>query len=262
MISLGGGVTGDIAGFAAATFMRGVPFVQVPTTLLSMVDASVGGKVGVDLPQGKNLAGAFKQPALVVIDPGVLATLPTEEVRSGMSETIKHGIIGAPDLFAELETPRSGSQFPISVFQLERALEVKIQVVESDPFEEGRRAVLNLGHTVGHALERLSDFSLRHGEAVAIGMVAAARISAELGRAEPSLPGQIESALAAWDLPVRCPPHKAGEICEAMAHDKKRRGRALRWVLPNAVGHVEITDDVPRQVVASVLSGMGARSEE
>ncbi len=262
VISLGGGVTGDIAGFAAATFMRGIPFVQVPTTLLSMVDASVGGKVGVDLPQGKNLAGAFKQPALVVIDPGVLATLPAEEVRSGMSETIKHGIISAPDLFAELESPRQGARFPISVSQLERALEVKIQVVESDPFEEGRRAVLNLGHTVGHALERLSDFRLRHGEAVAIGMVAAARISVELGRAEASLPDRIEAALAAWDLPVRCPMHGVDEIWEAMAHDKKRRGRALRWVLPHAIGQVEITDAVPRRVVASVLSGMGARSEK
>ena len=262
VISLGGGVTGDIAGFAAATYMRGVPFVQVPTTLLSMVDASVGGKVGVDLPQGKNLAGAFKQPALVVIDQGVLVTLPAEEVRSGMSEAIKHGIIGATDLFAELEAPHSGSQFPISVSQLERTLEVKIQVVEADPFEEGRRAVLNLGHTVGHALERLSDFRLRHGEAVAIGMVAAARISAELGRAEPSLPGRIEGVLAAGGLPVRCPPHRVDEIWEAMAHDKKRRGRALRWVLPHAIGHVEITDAVQRQVVTSVLSGMGARSEE
>jgi 3-dehydroquinate synthase len=262
VLSLGGGVTGDIAGFAAATFMRGIPFVQVPTTLLSMVDASMGGKVGVDLPQGKNLAGAFKQPALVVIDPAVLATLPAEEVRSGMSEAIKHGIIGAPDLFAELESPIPGSQFPMSVSQLARTLEVKIQVIEADPFEQGRRAVLNLGHTVAHALERLSDFSLRHGEAVAIGIVAAARISAELGRSEPSLPGRIETALAAWDLSVRCPPFGVDEIWQAMAHDKKRRGRSLRWVLPHAIGHVEIADDVPRKVVTSVLAGMGARSRE
>jgi shikimate kinase/3-dehydroquinate synthase len=260
VISLGGGVTGDTAGFAAATFMRGVPFVQVPTTLLSMVDASVGGKVGVDLPQGKNLAGAFKQPALVVVDTGVLMTLPEGEVRSGMSEVIKHGIIGAPDLFAELESLSPGPRCPMSVSQLMRALEVKIQVVEDDPFEHGRRAVLNLGHTVAHALERLSHFSLRHGQAVAIGIVAAARISAELGRAEPSLPGRIEAALAAWGLLVRCPPFGTDEIWEAMAHDKKRRGRSLRWVLPHAIGHVEIADAVPRQVVTSVLTGMGARS--
>ena len=154
------------------------------------------------------------------------------------------------------------ARFPMSVSQLKRALEVKIQVIEADPFEQGRRAVLNLGHTVAHALERLSDYGLRHGEAVAIGMVAAARISAELGRAEPSLPGRIEAALAAWGLPVRCPPFGVGDIWEAMAHDKKRRGRSLRWVLPHAIGHVEITDAVPRQVVTSVLTGMGARSEK
>jgi len=262
VVSLGGGVTGDVAGFAAATFMRGVPFVQVPTTLLSMVDASVGGKVGVDLSQGKNLAGAFKHPVLVVIDPKVMATLPDEEVRSGMAEVIKHGVIGDPDLLLELESPPSTTRFDASVSQLARALSVKIQVVEEDPFEQGRRAVLNLGHTVGHALERLSDFSLRHGEAVAIGMVAAARISAEMGRAETSLPGRIEAVLAAWDLPVHCPPFDSEEICEAMSHDKKRRGASLRWILPHAIGHVEVADDVPDPVIFSVLTGMGARSRE
>ena len=262
VVSLGGGVTGDVAGFAAATFMRGVPFVQVPTTLLSMVDASVGGKVGVDLPQGKNLAGVFKQPVLVVIDPKVMATLPDGEVRSGMAEVIKHGIIGAPDLFLELESRPSTTGFEASVAQLARALAVKIQVVEEDPFEQGRRAVLNLGHTVGHALERLSDFGLRHGEAVAIGMVAAARISAEMGRAEASLPGRIEAALAAWGLPVRCPPFSIEEIGEAMIHDKKRRGASLRWILPHSIGHVEVADDVPDPIVFSVLTGMGARSRE
>jgi shikimate kinase/3-dehydroquinate synthase len=262
VVSLGGGVTGDVAGFSAATFMRGVPFVQVPTTLLSMVDASVGGKVGVDLPQGKNLAGAFKQPVLVVVDPGVLATLPDEEVRSGMAEVIKHGIIGDPELFLELESPPSTARFEASVSQLARALTVKMQVVEDDPFEQGRRAVLNLGHTVGHALERLSDFNLRHGEAVAIGMVAAARISAEMGRAEASLPGCIEAALAAWGLPVRCPPFDIEEIFEAMSHDKKRRGHSLRWILPHAIGHVEVADDVPEPIVFSVLTSMGARSRE
>jgi shikimate kinase/3-dehydroquinate synthase len=260
VVSLGGGVTGDVVGFAAATFMRGIPFVQVPTTLLSMVDASVGGKVGVDLPQGKNLAGAFKQPVLVVIDPEVIATLRDEEVRSGMAEAIKHGIIGAPELFAELESPASADRSAISTSWLARMLDVKIQIVEADPFEQGRRAVLNLGHTVAHALERLSDFSLRHGEAVAIGIVAAARISAEMGRAGASLPGRIEAALAAWGLPVRCPPFDVETIGEVMLHDKKRRGSSLRWVLPEAIGHVEVTDDVPDQTVISVLAGMGARS--
>jgi shikimate kinase/3-dehydroquinate synthase len=259
VLSLGGGVTGDIAGFAAASFMRGVRFVQVPTTLLAMTDASVGGKVGVDLPQGKNLVGAFKQPAAVGMDPLVLATLPEEEVRSGMAEVIKHGIIGDPDLLAELEAATPNARYPISTSLLAQSLQVKIQVVESDPYEQGHRAVLNLGHTVGHGLERLSDFSLRHGEAVAIGMVAASRIALELGRADRSLSDRIEAILRAWGLPVRCPPYDAGAIWEAMTHDKKRRGRTLRWVLPHAIGHVEIVEDVPLGVVKSVLQDLGAR---
>jgi shikimate kinase/3-dehydroquinate synthase len=272
VLSLGGGVTGDVAGLAAATFMRGVRFAQVPTTLLAMVDASVGAKTGVDLPQGKNLVGAFKQPVLVVIDPTVLATLPVEEIRSGMAEVIKHGVISAPALFAELESrppqsPISNLQSPISVLhspfsistsQIAHSLHVKIDVVEEDPFEGGRRAVLNLGHTVGHALERLSGFTLRHGEAVGIGMVAAARIAAELRRADPALAGRIEEVLSAWGLPVRCPSFEADAIWDAMAHDKKRRGRSLRWVLPRAIGQVEITEDVPRDVVLAVLRDLGA----
>jgi len=207
----------------------------------------------VDLAQGKNLVGAFKQPAMVIIDPVVLATLPEAEIRSGMAEVLKHGIIDAPDLFAELESHRPGGGPPLSTRQLARTLQVKIDVVELDPFEQGRRAVLNLGHTVGHGLERVSGFSLRHGEAVAVGLVAAARISAELGRAAPTLSERIEAALRAWVLPVRCPPYPVEAIWEAMAHDKKRRGRSLRWVLPHDIGHVELVDDVPEPVVKSVL---------
>jgi 3-dehydroquinate synthetase len=252
--------------------MRGVRFAQVPTTLLAMVDASVGAKTGVDLPQGKNLVGAFKQPALVVVDPTVLATLPVAEIRSGMAEMIKHGVISAPALFAELESspppspisnphspsPILHSPFSISASQIARSLHVKIDVVEEDPFEGGRRAVLNLGHTVGHALERLSGFTLRHGEAVGIGMVAAARIAAGLDRADPALAGRIAEVLSAWGLPVQCPSFEADAIWDAMAHDKKRRGRALRWVLPRAIGQVEITEDVPRDVVLAVLRDLGA----
>jgi len=282
VLALGGGVTGDVAGFAAASFMRGVRFVQVPTTLLAMVDASVGGKTGVDLPQGKNLVGAFKQPALVVVDPTVLATLPPEEIRSGLAEVIKDGVIGDPDLFAELEagvhyTQRESHSaalrglesdsaalqgLKIDNAHIARALGVKIEIVEKDPFEGGRRAVLNLGHTVGHALEKLSGFGLRHGEAVGIGIVAAARIAVKLNRADPSLPGRIAALLAAWGLPVQCPPFDADAIWEAMAHDKKRQGRGLRWVLPRAIGAVEITEDVPPHIVNSVLGSMGARSKK
>jgi len=285
VLSLGGGVTGDIAGFAAASFMRGVPFAQVPTTLLSMVDASVGGKTGVDLPQGKNLVGAFKQPVVVVIDPLVLSTLEEAEIRSGMAEVIKHGVIGAPGLFTDLEragealasgagqprtAPPSGlaasaAHTSITTPQIAQALRVKIRIVEEDPYEHGRRATLNLGHTVGHAVETLSGFELRHGEAVSIGMVAAARIAASLGRAESHLVERIEAVLAAWGLPVRCTapdgaPFQAHRIWQAMAHDKKRRGDALRWILPLAVGEVTISEDVPRQLVLSVLREMGATS--
>ena len=262
VLSLGGGVTGDISGFAAATYLRGVCFVQAPTTLLAMADASVGGKTGVDLSQGKNLVGAFKQPALVLIDPMVLATLPPEEMRSGMAEVLKHGILADPSLFAELERPPSTLQPPISAAQLARTLRVKIDVVEADPFEQGRRAVLNLGHTAGHALEKLSGFSLRHGEALSIGLVAAARIAAELGLADLPLAERIEGALAAWGLPTRCPPFGVEAIWTAMAHDKKRRGGSLRWILPRAIGHVEIAGDVPPGVVKSVLQGLGAAEGE
>jgi len=259
VLSLGGGVTGDIAGFAAASFMRGVPFVQAPTTLLAMTDASVGGKTCVDLPQGKNLVGAFKQPEVVVIDPAMLATLPKAEIRSGMAEVLKHGVLADAQLFAELESPPGDATLPISGSQLARSLRVKIEVVEKDPYERGWRAVLNLGHTVGHGLERLSGFRLRHGEAVAIGLVAAARIAARLDRAAPTLAGRIEAALSAWGLPVRCPAHSVAAIWAALTHDKKRRGRTLRWILPRAIGQVEIASAVPEAVVRSVLREMGAR---
>jgi shikimate kinase/3-dehydroquinate synthase len=259
VLALGGGVTGDVAGFAAASFMRGVRLAQVPTTLLAMVDASVGGKTGVDLPQGKNLVGAFKQPAVVLIDPMVLGTLPAEEFRSGLAEMVKGGVIGDPELFAALAGEATKQ---ISHQLIARALRVKVGIVEQDPLEGGPRAALNLGHTVGHALEQLSGFSLRHGEAVAIGMVAAARIAAELGQAEPSLAERIGAVLSAWGLPVRCPPFPMDAIWQAMVHDKKRRGGQLVWVLPQDIGRVAITGDVPQPVVESVLADMGARREK
>lgn len=270
VLALGGGVTGDIAGFAAASYMRGVRFVQVPTTLLAMVDASVGGKTGIDLPQGKNLVGAFKQPALVLIDTTLLATLPEDELRSGMSEMLKHGIIGDAGLFARLETHHdtvdqhqqdSTDAGPLSASELARAIRVKIDIVEQDQYEQGQRAVLNLGHTVGHALEKLSGFSLRHGEAVAIGMVAATRIAVALGQADRSLIDRIERALTAWELPVRCPPFDIDAIRDAMAHDKKTHGQSPRWILPRDIGQVAIVEDIPYNIVKSVLSELGARSD-
>jgi 3-dehydroquinate synthetase len=222
-----------------------------------MVDASVGGKTAVDLPQGKNLVGAFKQPALVIVDPAVLRTLPTGEIASGMAELIKHGVIADEDLFAELEatmrTPEAWGG------RIARSLQVKIDVVERDPFERGWRAVLNLGHTTGHALEQISGFRLRHGEGVSIGTVAAARIAAQTGRAHPSLAERIAAVMAAHHLPVECPPFAADAIWGAMGRDKKKRGRALRWILPRAIGEIEIVEDVPRGVVLGVLREMGAK---
>lgn len=255
VVSLGGGVTGDIAGFAAATFMRGVKFVHVPTTLLAMIDASVGGKTGVDLALGKNLVGAFKEPSFVLIDPSVLSTLPANELRKGIAETIKHGIIGAPDLFAVLE----GGLVQITPELIASSLRTKIEIVEQDPYEDGPRAVLNLGHTVGHALERLSGFHLAHGEAVAIGLAATVRIAARLKMADQDLIDRIAKVLSVWGLPTRVPSYPADEIITAMAHDKKRINGRLRFIIPRGIGRVEIVDDVPPDIIRSVLCEMKAR---
>ncbi len=262
-LALGGGVTGDIAGFAAATFMRGTRFVQVPTSLLAMTDASVGGKTGVDLPQGKNLVGAFKQPELVLIDLDVLDTLPEAEFRSGMAELLKHGVIADALLVESRKSKVESPDFELWTFDfrpeiLARSLQVKIAIVEEDPFERGRRAVLNLGHTTAHGLEQVSEFTLRHGDAVSIGMVAAAHIAEALGRAEAGLAARIADVLAAWGLPVTCPPYPVEAIWAAMMHDKKKQGKGLRWVLPRALGDVEVVDDVPEGLVRQILVEMGA----
>ena len=183
VIALGGGVVGDMAGFAASTYMRGINWIAVPTTLLSMVDASLGGKTGFDLPEGKNLIGAFYPPKLVLADPSLLLTLPERELRSGMAEVVKHGIISDPELFAlcarGLDWVKNNLEEVVK-----RAMAVKIKVIEEDPYEKGFRAALNLGHTVGHAVELVSKFNLRHGEAIAIGMVAEAKYSARVGLAD------------------------------------------------------------------------------
>jgi 3-dehydroquinate synthase len=262
VLALGGGVTCDVAGLAAATYMRGLPVIQVPTTLLSMVDASVGGKTAVDLPEGKNLVGAFKQPALVVIDPDVLRTLPEGEVASGMAELIKHGVLADAGLFEELAQMGTVPADREWERWIARSLQVKIDVVEQDPFERGLRAVLNLGHTAGHALEQLSGFSLRHGEGVSVGMVVAARIAVAQGMAAGDLPDRIATVLRAHGLPVTCPPHDPEQIWEAMGRDKKKRGKTLRWILPRAIGTVEIVEGVPRQVVVGALCETGAGGDD
>jgi len=244
VVALGGGVIGDLAGFVAATWLRGVPFVQVPTSLLAMVDASVGGKVAVDLPQGKNLVGAFHQPAVVLIDPQVLSTLPAAEYRAGLAEVVKAALIGDPALFEQL-----AGDGPASLAALiADAVRVKARIVERDPYEMGERAWLNLGHTFGHALELLSGFSLRHGEAVALGLVAAAELSARLAYCDHTLPARVRSVVARLGLPLRwpCDPEQA---YAAMAGDKKRRGRTLRFVLLRRIGAVELVEGVPEAAV-------------
>ncbi len=252
VIALGGGVVGDVAGFAAVTYLRGVPFVQIPTSLLAMVDASVGGKTGVDLPQGKNLVGAFKQPALVLIDPAVLSTLPPAEFRSGLAEVVKHGIIGAPELFEALEG--KDEAIPPALAELiAEAVRVKVAVVEEDPFESGRRAVLNLGHTFGHAIEIVSGYRTRHGEGVAIGLAAATRLAARRGLCDPALVRRVEGVLERLDLPTRAVGLSPEAIVAAMATDKKRAGSRLRFVLPRAIGDVDVFDDVASEEVLAVL---------
>jgi 3-dehydroquinate synthetase len=214
-----------------------------------MVDASVGGKVAVDHPRGKNLIGAFKQPALVLIDPLALATLDETEMRSGWAEVIKAGVIGSPSLFRQLEEGGNEPSLPV----ISEAIRVKVAIVEEDPYEQGRRAVLNLGHTFGHALEVLSGFTLRHGEAVSMGMVAAARTAVALGLCGETVERRLTALLRHFGLPTRCAGYDPEEVWEAMATDKKKRGKKLRFVLPKAIGQVVVTDQVPQAVVLEVL---------
>lgn len=254
IVGLGGGVVGDMAGFAAATYLRGAPFVQIPTSLLAMVDASVGGKTGVDLPQGKNLVGAFKQPVVVVIDPDVLAELPAAEFRSGLAEIVKHGILGAPELFGQME-----GEGPTNLSQMiADAVRVKVDVVIEDPFERGRRATLNLGHTFGHAIEQVSGYRLRHGEAVAVGTVAAARMAVALNRCDAQTASRIESCLDRLGLPTSASGLDLDDVYAMMFQDKKRSGKMLRFIVPQAIGDVVIIDDpgasLAREALASVLT--------
>ncbi len=257
IVALGGGVIGDMAGFAAATYLRGVPFVQMPTTLLAMVDSSVGGKVAVDHPRGKNLIGAFKQPALVIADLDVLQTLPPAEYRAGLAEVIKAGIIAAPELFAYLEEGGAGD----SAWPIAEAIRVKVEVVQEDPYERGRRAVLNLGHTFAHAFELLSDYQMRHGEAVSVGLVAAARLAEAVGLAEEPLAARLMRCLAAHGLPTSPPPLDPDAVWDAMGSDKKRQGGRIRFILPRRIGDVVISDAVRREDVRRALRALCGQGE-
>ena len=267
ILALGGGVVGDMAGFVAATYLRGVRLVQCPTTLLAMVDASIGGKTGVDLPQGKNLVGAFKQPEAVLLDVATLRTLPPAEFSAGLAEVVKHGCLAAPELLAQVAAgalPPGAAQWSGPGFLAElaalvtAAVQVKRDVVQADPFEQGARALLNLGHTFGHAVEQVSGYRVRHGEGVAMGLVAAANLSARLGYCRPALQGEIEELLVHCGLPVRIPAGLApADLLAAMRTDKKRAAGRVRFVLLRAIGEAFLADNVPPEAVLATLAAVG-----
>ena len=240
VVALGGGVVGDVAGFVAATFMRGVPFVQVPTSLLAMLDASIGGKTGVDTPAGKNLVGAFHQPAAVIADPNVLATLPPEHLRAGLAEAIKHGVIADADHFvavADLAPSISAGTARHSAELIARSVAIKADVVRRDEREGGLRKVLNFGHTIGHAIELLSGYRMLHGEAVAAGMVLEARLAERLGIAEPGTADRVRQAVHRASLPSERPlEQRAEDVLVSTRTDKKVRGGVVEYALPARVG--------------------------
>ena len=242
VVALGGGVVGDLTGFAAATWMRGIRWVNVPTTLLAMVDAGIGGKTGADLPEGKNLIGAFHPPSLVVADTSVLATLPAGEIRCGLAEAIKHAVIGDPGLIDLLPLTSDAQQLATFVA---RAMAVKIRIIKQDPYEQGFRAALNLGHTVGHAIEKLTGFAMPHGTAVAIGTVAEARLAEAAGLAEAGLADTLATLFASVGLPTALPPGiSAAQLREAMLLDKKTADGKPRFALPVRLGDVRVNQTV------------------
>ncbi len=263
IVALGGGVIGDMAGFAAATWLRGINVVQVPTSLLAMVDSSVGGKTGVNHPQGKNLIGAFHQPRFVLIDPSVLKTLPPREFRAGMAEVIKYGIIWDAELFAKLEESKRLDQMryvdeELLQIILSRSCQAKAAVVSKDEKEAGLRAILNYGHTIGHAVESLTGYKLvNHGEAVAIGMVAAGQIAVQLRMWKSPDAERQDALIQKAGLPTKLPNVLDIEaILDSLQTDKKVEAGKVRFVLPTQIGAVTVTDQVPADVIRQVLRQM------
>lgn len=258
IVALGGGVIGDIAGFVAATYMRGINFVQVPTTLLAQVDSSVGGKVGINLEQGKNLVGAFYQPKLVYMDLKTLTTLPMRELKTGIAEIIKHGVLDA-DLFKYLENhlpELMNLQADVVEYAVKASLQIKSHIVSNDEREDNYRAVLNFGHTIGHAIETITQYGdYRHGEAVAIGMKYAGAISAKLGKWQQTDHQRMENMLKAVLLPTELPSQVSiDQLLEVMQLDKKNKDGKLTMILPTAIGKVEIVNGIDENLVKQVLS--------
>lgn len=260
LVALGGGVVGDMTGFAAATWMRGLPVVQVPTSLLAMVDAAIGGKTGVNTAQGKNLIGAFHQPTLVMIDPLVLPTLPQREWQSGLAEVIKYGVIWDRTLFEILEQQEDLShqeQVPSAVLLeiLARSCQAKAQVVAKDEREGGLRALLNYGHTVGHAIEtatRYHDFT--HGEAVGLGMIAAGALAKDLGLWSAEDAKRQNALIAKVNLPTQFPTLDIQQLITLMQGDKKAQAGEIRFVLPTALGHAQLATTVLVPKVTQILN--------
>lgn len=265
LIALGGGVIGDMTGFAAATWLRGIAVVQVPTSLLAMVDAAIGGKTGVNHPQGKNLIGAFHQPKLVMIDPTVLKTLPPREFRAGMAEVIKYGVIWDPELFAALEAaPRLDHcrylGEPLLHTILHHSCQAKAEVVAQDEREGGLRAILNYGHTIGHGVESALNYrGVNHGEGVAIGMVAAAELALQRGLWSAAAVERQRQLLLKTGLPTTIPPGIAADtLITLLQGDKKVQDGRVRFILPQGIGQVTLVDDIQRQEIHQVLIAMGA----
>jgi 3-dehydroquinate synthase len=258
VLALGGGVIGDLAGFVAATYMRGMPLVHVPTTLLAQVDSSIGGKTAVDHGRLKNNVGVFYQPRMVVADIETLRTLPPVEITSGLGEVIKHAVIRDSRffqfLYENMEKIRLMDLGVMETVVLENA-RIKAEVVEKDEKETGLRAILNYGHTVGHAVETVSGFELKHGQAVAIGMVVAARIAARMDILNVDDVNKLEDIIKEAGLPVRMPDLDIRQVIEAMKHDKKVRQDRLRFVLLKSIGHAFVTDEVSPDLVEEVLVG-------
>ena len=266
VIALGGGVIGDLAGFVAATFMRGIPVVQIPTTLVAMVDASIGGKTAVDTPAGKNLVGAFHSPTAVLVDPQLLATLPLREMRAGFAEIVKHGVIADDVYLREVASGASellsadGSASDRLLSLIVRSVEIKADIVSRDEREEGLRKTLNFGHTIGHAVELVSGYSLLHGEAVAIGMALESKLAEQIGVARTGTAATITKALQSAGLPTDLPPgFEPDAVIEAMKSDKKGVSGKTRFALPLRIGAmagaktgwtVPVSDDQLREVLA------------
>jgi 3-dehydroquinate synthase len=260
VVGVGGGVVGDMAGFVAATYMRGIPVVHIPTSLLAMVDSSIGGKTGVDVAAGKNLVGAFHQPSVVITDPETLSTLPADELRNGMAEAVKHGAIADSEYFGTLSGLLEIPTGALMTDVVAESVRIKTSVVSQDEFESGKRAILNFGHTIGHAIEFATGFSTSHGEAVAIGMVAEAHAGERLGVTEAGTSDRLQACLAGLGLPVSLPAGmKASHLIELMQNDKKARLGSVRFSLLEKIGAAanngvsEWTHEVDRLIVKECI---------